>query len=271
LTDDPVIRRILVALDSAQHSLAMMESVASLAAALQAALEALYVEDENLLRLAALPAARELCVSSGRVEALDVARLQREMRALAREAEQNLVRTAARFSVTPHFRVVRGRVAQELLSAALQTDLVTLGRSGGRRGHGGLGSTARALAAQSPRPLLLLHGGPLRPPVCLLHEGTAAAPVAAAVAAQLARALGGGLTLIRTDGEPEEAVLKTLSGFSVPVHNLQVPAPLSTRGRREWLHRVNAGVLVVEAAGTMAVAEIEESRTPLVLVGGGRH
>jgi hypothetical protein len=95
--------------------------------------------------------------------------------------------------------------------------------------------------------------------------------VAAAVAAQLAQALGGGLTLIRAGGAPADAALKTLSGFAVPVHTLEIPTPLSDRGRHAWLERVGAGVLVVEAAGELAAVMVEESRSPLVLVGGGGH
>ena len=57
---EPVIRRILVAVDASTHSLAALEAASVLAEVLNAELVGIFVEDINLLRLAGLPFAREV-------------------------------------------------------------------------------------------------------------------------------------------------------------------------------------------------------------------
>jgi nucleotide-binding universal stress UspA family protein len=58
-------RRILVALDASVNSLAAIEQAATLAANLEAEQLGLFVEDINLLRIATLPFARQICFPSG--------------------------------------------------------------------------------------------------------------------------------------------------------------------------------------------------------------
>ena len=53
------VRRILVALDASPHSHAALEEAAALAKPLQAELAGVFVLDAELLRLSALPVARE--------------------------------------------------------------------------------------------------------------------------------------------------------------------------------------------------------------------
>ncbi|MEJ2343030.1 MAG: universal stress protein [Gemmatimonadales bacterium] len=79
------IRRIVVALDASRSSLAALEAAAELAAAVNAELAGLFVEDENLVRLAGLPLAREFDRISERPRSMDTAQLRRHM---ARQAQQ---------------------------------------------------------------------------------------------------------------------------------------------------------------------------------------
>ena len=121
------IRRILVALDNSRHSLAALEAAAELAARLQAELSGLFVEDINLIRLAGLPFAQEIHYPSASLRQLSRQKLDQELKARATQARQALAAAATQANVDWSFRVVRGLVAAELLAAASDVDLLSLG------------------------------------------------------------------------------------------------------------------------------------------------
>lgn len=184
-----LFRRILVALDTSHHSLAALEAAAELAASLEAELHGLYVEDINLLHAAGSPVAREVrypYVTGGR---MDRARMERELRAQAAQAQRALMTTCQRRHIKWSFRVVRGDVTAEVLEAASEADLLTLGRaSRPLMQRIRLGSTARAAATRSPRSVLLIQRDlVVRPPVMVVYEDSRAARQALWMAAHLAQ------------------------------------------------------------------------------------
>lgn len=186
--DELTIRRILVALDASQPSLAALAAAVELATRLQAELQGLFVEDVNLLRLAGLPFAREIHLPSATIRPIDGPTLERELHAWAARVRQILAAAASQARVDWSFRVVRGHVATELLAAAQEADLLSLGVTSGqltRRRH--LGSTARLVAAESPRTVLLLQQGEkLGQSVVVVYDGSATARRALALAAHIA-------------------------------------------------------------------------------------
>lgn len=204
---DLVIQRILVALDASPHSLAALEAAAELAASLNAELLGLFVEDVNLLRLTELPFSQEIGLFSTRRRRLRAAQLERQFRAQADRMRRRLARIAGRQQIPWSFRVVRGVIASELLQAALEADLLILGRRGGsltvrRR----LGSTARTILTRAPRlTLILQHGTQLGLPVVVVYDGSVAAQKALAVAAYLIREQNGYLRVLTLAEESDEA------------------------------------------------------------------
>jgi nucleotide-binding universal stress UspA family protein len=184
-----VIRRILVALDSSRHSLAALKAAAELATRLKAELIGLFVEDINLLRLAGLPFAREIRYPSAVIQEMESSRLERELKVQAAQARQALMTAAEQAQVAWSFRVVRGQVTAEVLAAALEADLLSLGIASGpatRRGQ--MGSTARTVAAETPRAVLLLQQGEkIRGPILVTYDGSPAARQALAMAVHLAQ------------------------------------------------------------------------------------
>lgn len=185
---DLAARRVLVGLDASPQSLDALAAGAALAARLGAVLEALFVEDEDLLRLAALPFAGLVRGAAGRAEPLDRARAEAAMRTLAAQAREALERSAARHALEARFRVARGRVSAELLAAAQGADALVLGAAGhGGARRGAFGATARATLARAGAPVLLVAREP--PPsgrVVAVDDGTPAAGRSLAVARQLA-------------------------------------------------------------------------------------
>lgn len=154
------IRRILVALDTSANSLAALEQGATLAAIMEAELVGLFVEDINLLRIATLPFARQICYPSGAKESLDSATMERELHVRSEQAREALAAVAERAQASWTFRVARGQVTAEILAAANEADLILLGKAGWSPSRPmGLGSTALAIAASPPRALLLVQYG----------------------------------------------------------------------------------------------------------------
>jgi nucleotide-binding universal stress UspA family protein len=193
--DEPRIRRILVALDASPQSVEVLRGAALLATGFEAELCGIFVEDSELFDLPGLPFVREVRVVSARVELLNAEQLAREVRALARRARRLLEEQALEAGLRWSFRTVRGRVVHELLSAAQDVDLVTLGGAGFRRLAGRrFGSTARELSRRLSRPLLLMHrGDAMHVPVCIVHGATASASRALETARRVAAALNGAL------------------------------------------------------------------------------
>lgn len=129
-TADRPSRRIAVALDaspSSQHSLGL---IAAIAAALDAELEGIFVEDTELLRTAGLPFLREIRLASLCESVLDAERLGRELRAAARRVRAQLERSATERGLAWSFRVWRGDLEAEILGAALDAEWFALGRIG---------------------------------------------------------------------------------------------------------------------------------------------
>jgi len=178
-----------VALDASYHSLTALEAAAELAVSLEAELQGLFVEDINLLRVAGSPAAREVQYPFVAAARLDRARMERALRAQAAQARRALAVACERRQIKWSFRVVRGEVAPEVLAAAMEADLLSLGKASRpliRRVR--LGSTARAAAAQAPHSVLLLQRNVgIRLPVVVTYDGSPTARQALMMAARLAQ------------------------------------------------------------------------------------
>jgi nucleotide-binding universal stress UspA family protein len=142
------VRRILVALDASPESLAALDHAASLAVRLQAELEGLFVEDEDLINLARQPFAREVCSVTSTVKSLDTAKLEQDLRNQAGMARNALRQKAEALRLRWSFRVVRGRIEGAIESAAGSADLVAIGRRRQSIGGETLGRTSTRMAKQ---------------------------------------------------------------------------------------------------------------------------
>jgi nucleotide-binding universal stress UspA family protein len=154
------VRRILVALDGSPESRATLAAAAKLGITTGAELSGLFVEDIELLRLAGLPFAREAGVSSGVFRQLETTDIERRFRVAAEKARATLHEAASTAALRSSFRVARGRVVSELLTAAKEADVVATGK---RSGHGPagrrLGATARSLITRVRTPILVGGAG----------------------------------------------------------------------------------------------------------------
>jgi nucleotide-binding universal stress UspA family protein len=269
------IRRILVAVDASPHSLSALRAAVELAKRFEAELTGVFVEDINLLRLAELPFARQVRVYSP-AQPLDTQHLEQELRALAQRARQALTQSARRANLRTSFLVRRGVVSSELLKAALEADLVILGKAGWSRRRR-MGSTTRVLVAQSPSSTLILqHGSRLGMVMGVIYDGSDIAQKALLTASRLLQGTNGFLTVVIMADEIEMARFR----------QSQVTKWLRERGMMasyRWLvggegqmlvsllKSVNFGSLILpvgmEAVPTTIVNELlDEVQIPVLLV-----
>lgn len=149
-------QQILVALDGSRESLAALDAAVTLAEELDADLIGLFVEDVNLVRLAQMPFAREVHLTTARFHALTDEEMSQTIRLQAARVRRALQEATRRAGIQGEFRIIRGLVPASVVTAAVNADLLILGRVSrplNRRVR--LGSTARAALAQAHRSILL--------------------------------------------------------------------------------------------------------------------
>ncbi len=269
-----VIRRILVALDASPPSLAALRAAAELAANLDAELVGLYVEDITLLRFADLPFAREMGTLTRAPRKIDREQVEQQLRSQARQARRALEALAQREHLRWSFRVAQGIIARELLSAAEESDLIIIGKTGWSRGRG-LGSTARVVLSQSSQTLVIRQDAHLGLPVGVLYDGSELAQRALEMAAYLLRNREGFLVVVILARSLEEArraqgqISPALRRQHLHVHYRWL-LDANTRKLDDILIAERAGVLVVpgetEILQGEALAELLEKTDIPVLV-----
>lgn len=268
------IRRIVVALDASRSSMAALEAAADLAAAVNAELAGLFVEDENLVRLAGLPLAREFDHLSDQPRSLEADALRRHMARQASRVKRALSQQAETRSVAWSFRTVRGHVTREVRAAASSADLLVLGARGRSPGSM-IGSTARELLNEMPTLLLVAPPtGARRGSVDVLFDGTEVGERALTLASDLALTRDRPLrVLIAPDGEEEKrqdharAVLGELAGLAT-YEELDTQALHAAPVR---LQAHGCGLLVVSRGALQALGEetakwISDLQCPLLVV-----
>lgn len=179
---------ILVALDASPHSAAALVAAAEVAAALNLELRGLYVEDVNLLHLCGLPFGLEIGSFTANPRRLEQAHMERDFRIQASLLRKIMADVAGRQRVSWSFKVVRGGVTQELLSAGSTAQMVSLGRVGTTPGKR-TGSTAQAIVRNTQRPVIVQSAQmALIGPFAVAYLGDPSSDHAVELAIQLAKA-----------------------------------------------------------------------------------
>jgi nucleotide-binding universal stress UspA family protein len=203
------IRRVLVALDPSPHGRAALAEAIALAERQGAEIVGLFVEDEELLRLARLPFAREFGVCDPRGRALEPGGMERRLRAQAVAMRRAMELEAARARLSWSFRVARGSVAAEVVAAGEQADVIFIGRTREQARTTHLGSTARAVLARSSRTVFCVrHRTASGRAVVAAYDGSDASDHALRTAADLAGPGPDGVVVLIPAGAEAEALAK---------------------------------------------------------------
>jgi nucleotide-binding universal stress UspA family protein len=250
---------IIAAIDGSPQSLAALEAAARISASLNARLRAMFVEDINLLRSAELPFTR-VVASSGEARSFTIEDVERELHRLEHTVRAAVEKAAERFGILWTFDVVRGAVVGELVRAAAEADVVTVGRSGwSRRGPKHLGSVTRSLVAEGPASVLLVEtGAGIEGPVVVLYGESETAQRGLDLAIALARQRPTKLTVVLYAADPaplELAVRDRLSAAGLPPNSWSI---LDTRRTPlpDVVRRIRPGLVITPREAAAAMEEI---------------
>ncbi len=120
--------RVLISFDCGRPSEELLRLLPRLLGAKPLELVGLYVEDEDLLRAAALPCLREVSLN-GHVAEMNVNRLQDQQAAEASAIRKTFEEVAGRMQIQHRFLVTQGRASDELIRVAADSDFVLITRA----------------------------------------------------------------------------------------------------------------------------------------------
>ncbi|ABB23185.1 universal stress protein [Pelodictyon luteolum] len=260
-----IIRQIAVAIDCSPHSIASIKAARELAERMQADIQGIFVEDSNLFSLAELPFSSEIRPYSHEPRAIEPAELERAVRLQAEKAEAALLSAIGNSTLRHSFSIRRGLVPEEVVEAALECDLLVLGRSGKsptcRRG---LGSTAQKALVEGKKPMLFMRHGvsATKGPFITLYDGSEGAEKALQAALFLTPE-GALLHVLILEADPEEAARMEASireqeserAETMEFHNLR-GADAKTLVR--FIRMVDSGLVVLCEEMRMAKEDIRE-------------
>ena len=257
-------KRIVIALDTDSLSRHAIETAAGLAIALHAELAALFIEDTNLRRLAALPFAMEFGVASAQPRRLDIAALERAFGAQVRQLRRALQDASHGLPLGWTLDVVRGDLVAVVLDHTTMADMLVVGRS--RRPCYSGGFPAGRARPRVPQ---------VRHPVLVVYDGSESGVRALEAAQALERTAGAGVVVAITAQSPERFLaLRRQAEVALAAHGQASAAylPLTdiTAVGAEAMQR-RAGVVLLPAAGLAGAPHelkrlVEAIDCPVVLV-----
>jgi hypothetical protein len=248
---DRAIRRILIACDAACDISAAVEAAAALAARWHATLHGIFLEDENLYRLAALPFGRQASLSSAAGESLNTAELERLSAALGAAMQRALAAAAVEHGLEWSFGILRDLPSVAAL-VGIDADLLVLeATTRPFSGSWAPQSSWSGLPRDYGRPILLrrlprIGAGPL---LILLGKGEACE---SAILSGLTMAgAEGDVVLLLRDGSSSDMELVRKSAESVgreKGRKIRVDrSPEDMRGLLRRIERLKPALLVVDA------------------------
>lgn len=101
-------KSVVLTVDSESYSLATVDLAVNMAASLKTQLQGLFIEDEDLVRVAELPFTREITFPSALVRSTDATIMQRSLRVVADKFKQHLAKSAQASKVPWTYDYVRG-------------------------------------------------------------------------------------------------------------------------------------------------------------------
>jgi hypothetical protein len=246
------IERIFVILDATVETQATIASAVRLAARSKMPLHAVFVEEEDLLKLLGLPVARHI-VPGADDATLTASDVELHWRAAAARARADLVAAAQAQAVQCSFEIVRGAAETVLASMAERDLVIASARTRPVAGHFRVPSRWVAAVAIASGPFLLAQGerGTRAGVVVLLHERSAATARLLLAAAQLTEPGGARLTVI---APPAFAAAKSLRDWireqlEPAAEQLHIEAaPAETAALTSRILELGCRVLAVDAA-----------------------
>lgn len=181
------IRRVVVCVGAAGVDAPALQLAAGLALGLRATLAGMYVEDEQLRRVAALPFTREIGFVSACAREFSSTDLKRSQQVQAGQLRRLLAALAEPLALAWTLDVIQGELEAAPFTHASDSDLMVLGRPQ----LPPLPASSAASRARQLHPAALA-----RHPVAVLHDGSAAGRRALQAALSLVRITGSELIVL---------------------------------------------------------------------------
>ncbi len=124
---ETAVARIVVSFDATPAGEAALEAAIGLAAALNAEIAGLFVEDVGLMRMAALPFTRELGLTSALLRPIETSDIERVLKLQAEQTRALLAAAAEALNLRWSFQVVRGHSVNAVFEFGEGCALVVLG------------------------------------------------------------------------------------------------------------------------------------------------
>lgn len=257
-------RHVVLQMRSGRASTVALEAAIRMARALESELEGVFVEDEHLLSLAALPFAREISSTGRRSRPLSADIVASEMRAASAMLKRELERLAAAASVPARFAVVRDEPERALRVASAKASVLAICEPPAGEG---LASLRALTACLSDLMGCLLVGAAARRTsgrVVAALDALAALPALVRMGERLAAATGEGLVLVRLGetlaarGEADRLIAGALTG-RVTVASGELGSD-DGMALPEAARRYGGGLLVAGFGGIVAPGEAEVAR-----------
>jgi nucleotide-binding universal stress UspA family protein len=192
------IDRILVALDSSAANQNILRASIALASYFHSQLNALFIEDADLISAAELPFVREIVLGSPSGRAINAAGMERSIQLQTTQLRKLVASVAQQNQIDIAFNVLRGNVARTLSEASGQTDLLVIGKNSLLQGKSRrVGSITRSVMSSVQCDLAVLHyGSNIERPVVTGFTGSTASLRAVSLAIDLAHEDHGQLIII---------------------------------------------------------------------------
>lgn len=183
------INRILVAVDASAVNRSILQAATTLATNLDAKLNALFIEDINLFRLAELPFAREIVYGSATGRGMNLADMERSVHTQKNRLRKLVEVMAQQNQINIAFDVQRGDIVSAICDASKQTDLLIIGKNTQLfKQSMKIGTVAQTILTSTHCNLMVLqHGAIIERPVVVVFDGSDASLYAVSLASRLAR------------------------------------------------------------------------------------
>jgi nucleotide-binding universal stress UspA family protein len=277
-TDQSILlRRILVAIDTSGHSRAALEAAATLARITEAQIHGLFVQEEQWSHIGQLPSLSAINELTGHSQTLEEGNLKQQIDLLKQRLHRQLRTVSRQHQINHSWKTARGKVAEEILEAAKEADLITIGRRGRsvlRKRE--LGSTARAIIRKADKPVLILKKGlELGQTITIVYNASPESQKGLRLALSIAQKNESKLWVLVMDenngaGQRDKAVEKMVEEASVPVNVTMFQKP----NVGQFLNVVNyqqSGLLVIPKSqsflqGDALEITVEHIQCPVLLI-----
>ena len=272
------INRILVALDASIANRNILQAGITLATRFNARLNALFIEDIDLLHMAELPFVREVVYGSSSGRAVNVAGMERSIQTQTARLRKLVEAIAQQNRIEITFDVLRGNVASTLCDASRQADLLVIGKNTQlmEKSHK-IGNITRLILSTARCNLVVLqYGCNIERPVVVSFTGSEASQHALSLAIELAHEDHNQLIVLlpAVDAAAYQQLCETVRE-SVNDQSLNVSLIRLTSNTAEQIlqviHQFQGRILLLESGSTFLPAAqkqalITQANIPVILL-----